>query len=310
MASGLAKQGMLPVFAVYDSFLQRGYDMLAQDVSLDKLHVVFAVDRTGLVGADGETHHGCIDYLSQIPDMTVLCPASFAELRSMLRTALYRCGGPVAVRYPRGGEGTYRDNCGDAPVSVLRQGADVSIVTYGILTEQALAAAELLAQEHIAAQVVKLNRVTPLDGDAVCGALAGVRRLVVLEDQLRRDTAARRTCVADAPGPDTRPARLSYRVLGEEDGRALVLIRLETGRTHQIRAQFSSRGLPLCGDAKYGAAPPGPLGLWSYRIAFCHPQTGRPLQFSHLPPAEDPWLPFQTALSQLQGGPHGQNERT
>lgn len=78
----------------------------------------------------------------------------------------------------------------------------------------------------------------------------------VLEDQLRRDTAARRTCVADAPGPDTRPARLSYRVLGEEDGRALILIRLETGRTHQIRAQFSSRGLPLCGDAKYGALLP------------------------------------------------------
>ena len=124
--------------------------------------------------------------------MTVLCPASFAELRSMLRTALYRCGGPVAVRYPRGGEGTYRDNCGDAPVSVLRQGADVSIVTYGILTEQALAAAELLAQEHIAAQVVKLNRVTPLDGDAVCGALADVRRLVVLEDQLRQGCVGQR----------------------------------------------------------------------------------------------------------------------
>ena len=124
--------------------------------------------------------------------MTVLCPASFAELRSMLRTALYRCGGPVAVRYPRGGEGTYRDNCGDAPVSVLRQGADVSIVTYGILTEQALAAAELLAQEHIAAQVVKLNCVTPLDGDAVCGALAGVRRLVVLEDQLRQGCVGQR----------------------------------------------------------------------------------------------------------------------
>lgn len=74
----------------------------------------------------------------------------------------------------------------------------------------------------------------------------------VLEDQLRRDTAARRTCVADAPGPDTRPARLSYRVLGEEDGRALVLIRLETGRTHQIRAQFRHAGCPLLGDGKYG----------------------------------------------------------
>ena len=74
----------------------------------------------------------------------------------------------------------------------------------------------------------------------------------VLEDQLRRDTAARRTCVADAPGPDTRPARLSYRVLGEEDGRALILIRLETGRTHQIRAQFRHAGCPLLGDGKYG----------------------------------------------------------
>ena len=74
----------------------------------------------------------------------------------------------------------------------------------------------------------------------------------VLEDQLRRDTAARRTCVADAPGPDTRPAQLSYRVLGEEDGRALVLIRLETGRTHQIRAQFRHAGCPLLGDGKYG----------------------------------------------------------
>lgn len=74
----------------------------------------------------------------------------------------------------------------------------------------------------------------------------------VLEDQLRRDSAARRTCVADAPGPDTRPARLSYRVLGEEDGRALVLIRLETGRTHQIRAQFRHAGCPLLGDGKYG----------------------------------------------------------
>ena len=74
----------------------------------------------------------------------------------------------------------------------------------------------------------------------------------VLEDQLRRDTAARRTCVADAPGLDTRPARLSYRVLGEEDGRALVLIRLETGRTHQIRAQFRHAGCPLLGDGKYG----------------------------------------------------------
>ena len=196
MSAGMAKQGMLPVFAVYDSFLQRGYDMLMQDVSLEGLHVVFAVDRAGLVGADGETHHGCMDFLSQIPGMTVLCPASFAELRHMLRTALYDCTGPVAIRYPRGGEGAYRGDCGDVPVSVLRQGADVCIVTCGVLVEQALAAAERLAEDHIAARVVKLNRAAPLDMDAVCAALDGAGRLVVLEDQLRQGCAGQRLAAA------------------------------------------------------------------------------------------------------------------
>ena len=141
----MAKQGLIPVFAVYDSFLQRGYDMLVQDMALEKLHGVLAVDRCGLVGADGETHHGCLDYLSQIPGMTVLAPASFAELRRMLRRAvLDMTTGPVAVRYPRGGEDGYDGDCGDEPVTVLRQGTDAAIVTYGILTGQALRAAELL----------------------------------------------------------------------------------------------------------------------------------------------------------------------
>ena len=196
MAAGMAKQGILPVFAVYDSFLQRGYDMLMQDVSLDGLHVVLAVDRTGLVGADGETHHGCMDYLSQIPGMTVLCPASFAELRHMLHTALYECTGPVAVRYPRGGEGAYREDCGDAPVSVLRQGTDACIVTYGVLVNQALEAAQRLANEGITVRGVKLNRVAPLEWDAVCSALDGASRLVVLEDQLRQGCVGQRLAAA------------------------------------------------------------------------------------------------------------------
>ena len=103
MAAGMAKQGMIPVFAVYSSFLQRSYDMLIHDVALQGLHVVLAVDRAGLVGADGATHHGCQDvgFLTQIPGFTVLCPASFQELRTMLRAAL-AMDGPVAVRYPRG----------------------------------------------------------------------------------------------------------------------------------------------------------------------------------------------------------------
>lgn len=193
MAGGMAKQGLIPVFAVYDSFLQRGYDMLIQDMALDKLHGVLAVDRCGLVGADGETHHGCLDYLSQIPGMTVLAPASFAELRRMLRRAvLDTTTGPVAVRYPRGGEDGYDGDCGDEPVTVLRQGTDAAIVTYGILTGQALWAAELLEKEGVSLRVVKLNRVAPLDGDGICRALDGVKRVVAAEDQLRAGAVGER----------------------------------------------------------------------------------------------------------------------
>ena len=192
MAGGMAKQGLIPVFAVYDSFLQRGYDMLVQDMALEKLHGVLAVDRYGLVGADGETHHGCLDYLSQIPGMTVLAHASFAELRRMLRRAVLDMTGPVAVRYPRGGEDGYDGDCGDEPVTVLRQGTDAAIVTYGILTGQALRAAELLEKEGVSLRVVKLNRVAPLDGDGICRALDGVKRVVAAEDQLRAGAVGER----------------------------------------------------------------------------------------------------------------------
>ena len=192
MAGGMAKQGLIPVFAVYDSFLQRGYDMLVQDMALEKLHGVLAVDRCGLVGADGETHHGCLDYLSQIPGMTVLAPASFAELRRMLRRAVLDMTGPVAVRYPRGGEDGYDGDCGDEPVTVLRLGTDAAIVTYGILTGQALRAAELLEKEGVSLRVVKLNRVAPLDGDGICRALDSVKRVVAAEDQLRAGAVGER----------------------------------------------------------------------------------------------------------------------
>ena len=183
MAAGMAKQGNIPVFAVYSSFLQRGYDMLLHDVALSNLHVVFGVDRAGLVGADGETHHGCFDpnYLAQIPGMTVLCPASFAELRTMLRKAVLELDGPVAVRYPRGGEEAYRGCSGDETASVLREGKDCTIVTYGTLVNEALAAADLLHEKGIAAEVVKLNRIAPLNTEDV-QVLRGTKCLLVLED--------------------------------------------------------------------------------------------------------------------------------
>ena len=184
MCAGMAQQGMVPVFAVYSSFLQRGYDMLLHDVALNHLHVVLGVDRGGLVGADGETHHGCFDsmYLSQVPGMTVLCPASFAELRRMLRRAGEELDGPVAVRYPRGGQGRYQDDGGDGTFVCLREGDDAAILTYGILVNQALDAAELLAQKGIRVRVVKLNQICPLDSKQVKDALSGTERLLVLED--------------------------------------------------------------------------------------------------------------------------------
>ena len=184
MSAGLASQGMIPVFAVYSTFLQRGYDELIHDVSLEQLHVVLAVDRAGLVGADGETHHGCFDvlFLSEIPGFTVLCPASFAELRSMLRQAVFELEGPVAVRYPRGGEGVFQADTSDKPIVSLRQGGDVTLVSYGILVNHLLEAADLLAADGIQAEIVKLNRVSPLEDETICAALGGRKRLLVLED--------------------------------------------------------------------------------------------------------------------------------
>lgn len=183
MAGGMAKQGMVPVFAVYSSFLQRGYDMLIHDVALQNLHVVFCVDRAGLVGSDGETHHGVFDvsYLSSVPDMTVLCPASYAELETMLRAAIYDINGSVAIRYPRGGEGKYTAS-NTAPETLLREGRDVTLVCYGIMTNEVLDAAERLAAEGISAEVIKLSRIKPPDFDLVMRSLRKTGKLLISED--------------------------------------------------------------------------------------------------------------------------------
>lgn len=184
MAAGLASQGMIPAFAVYSTFLQRGYDQLIHDVALEQLHVVLGVDRAGLVGADGETHHGCFDatYLSGIPGFTVLCPANFAELRSMVRQALFELQGPVAVRYPRGGEGRLREDTSGKSIVSLREGKDVTLVGYGIQVNHLLDAADQLAADGVQAEVVKLNQISPLGHDVVCSALGGRDMLLVLED--------------------------------------------------------------------------------------------------------------------------------
>lgn len=185
MAAGMAKQGMIPVFAVYSSFLQRSFDMLIHDVALQRLHVVLGVDRAGLVGADGATHHGTQDvgYLTQIPGMTVLCPASFEQLRSMLRAAIHiNTDGPVAIRYPRGKEGRPHSAWDGSPASVLRQGKDITLVSYGVMIDELLTAAEVLERNGISAEVIQLNRIAPLNAEAVLDSVRRTWRLLVLED--------------------------------------------------------------------------------------------------------------------------------
>lgn len=183
MAAGMAKQGMIPVFAVYSTFLQRGFDMLLHDVALQRLHVVLAVDRAGLVGSDGPTHHGCQDvgYLTQIPGMTVLCPACFEELKAMLRAAI-AMDGPVAVRYPRGSEGLQYPAWSGESASVLREGTDITLAAYGTLTDEICTAAELLEEQGVGAEVVKLSRIAPLDPEPVVESVKKTGRLLVLED--------------------------------------------------------------------------------------------------------------------------------
>ena len=187
MAAGMAKQGLKPVFAVYSTFLQRSYDMLIHDVSLEGLPLVLGVDRSGLVGADGETHQGLFGtgYLCQVPGMRVYAPASYAELRSMLAEALDGSG-PAAVCYPRGGEGDYKADNSGGDEALLRSGSDVTVVSYGIMVNEALKAADILAEMGISAEVVKLNRLEKADYPITCASAAKTRALIIAEESAER----------------------------------------------------------------------------------------------------------------------------
>lgn len=183
LASGLAAGGMKPVCAIYSTFLQRGFDQMIHDVAIRGLPVVFAVDRAGLVGSDGATHQGAFDvpYLRTIPGLKLYAPASFRELRSALRRAL-SCGGPAAVRYPRGGENRFFDDTMDVPEAKIKDGADATIAVYGILTGEALKAADKLASNGLSCDIVKLNSLTE---EAYPVLLESVRKtgyLLVAED--------------------------------------------------------------------------------------------------------------------------------
>ncbi|MBQ7740156.1 MAG: 1-deoxy-D-xylulose-5-phosphate synthase [Eubacterium sp.] len=184
-SSGLAKNGMVPVFAVYSTFLQRSYDQLIHDVAMQGLKVVFGIDRAGFVGADGESHQGVFDtaFLMSVPDLTVFAPTYYEELSSMLYQAIYKEKKAVALRYPRGCEKdmpegyTYeKDNYnlfGD-------ENKEVAIVTYGREFNECYAALGELDNAY----VIKLNRIKPLDA-SVCGYLYNAKRIIFFEEGIK-----------------------------------------------------------------------------------------------------------------------------
>ncbi len=191
-AAGMATEGWIPVVAIYSTFLQRAYDQILHDVCIQNLHVVFALDRAGLVGADGPTHHGAFDfaYMRSIPNMVVMAPKDENELRHMLKTAI-DYNGPIALRYPRG------DCWGveiDAEIrsveigkaEILRSGKDVVILGVGHAVIPALRAAADLAQLGIEAAVVNARFVKPLDSELLASVCAEIPRVITVEDHVRQ----------------------------------------------------------------------------------------------------------------------------
>lgn len=173
--SGLAMGGMIPVFAVYSTFLQRSYDQIIHDASIQQLHLVLAIDRAGIVGEDGKTHQGLFDtsFLNNIPNVTILCPSYFDELRFMLNDAVYRENKIVAVRYPRGRELYKPKNFlikNSRYVFFGNEKSDILIITYGRLFSFACECMERLEKQGISVCILKLNMVKPIDSEAIIGA--------------------------------------------------------------------------------------------------------------------------------------------
>ncbi len=186
-AAGLALGGMIPVVAVYSSFLQRAVDQIIEDVCLQNLHVIFAVDRAGLVGSDGETHQGCFDltYLSMIPNMTVMAPKNKWELSDMMKFAV-KYQGPIAIRYPRGeaydGLEEYREPICKGRSEVLFEGKDIALLAVGSMVKTGVQVRELLLKDGETPTLVNARFVKPLD-EKLLSRLAQKHKLFVTMEE-------------------------------------------------------------------------------------------------------------------------------
>ena len=195
-ATGLAVQGLVPVFAVYSTFLQRAYDEIVHDVALQNAHVIFAIDRAGIVGNDGETHQGIYDlsFLSHIPNLTIMAPKDGDELAKMLKYAIFEVKGPVAIRYPRGGY--VKSVCSEFSLDVknnneflnrsevLIKGKDLTIIGYGKMVKTAIQVAQLLKKQRIEAEVINLRFLKPIDKDTILKSIQKTKSFVTIEDNV------------------------------------------------------------------------------------------------------------------------------
>ncbi len=187
--AGLALGGLIPVFAVYSSFLQRAFDLILHDVCMQNLHVIFAIDRAGIVGSDGATHHGCFDltYLSMMPNMTVMAPKNKWELSDMLKFAV-AADGPLAIRYPRGeaydGLEDHRAPMEMGKAEVLYEGSDVALLAVGSMVKVGEEVREQLAALGIQATLVNMRFVKPFDKELIEKLQEDHKKFVTLEENV------------------------------------------------------------------------------------------------------------------------------
>lgn len=189
-AAGMALGGMIPVVAIYSSFLQRAVDQIIEDVCLQNLHVIFAIDRAGLVGSDGETHQGCFDlsYLSMIPNMTVLAPKNKWELSDMLKFAV-RYQSPIAIRYPRGeaydGLEEYREPMVYGKSELIFEGEETALLSVGSMVETAVEVREKLKADKINATLVNARFIKPLDTKILDRLALKHKKIVTMEENVK-----------------------------------------------------------------------------------------------------------------------------
>ncbi len=190
LAAGLACEGMIPVAAIYSTFLQRAYDQIIHDICIQKLPVFFCLDRAGIVGADGPTHQGLYDiaYLRCIPNMVIMAPKDEAELQQMVVTGINYQDGPIAMRYPRGngiGVPLMEEGWEELPIGkaeILRHGDDILLLGYGSMVQTASQAAEILSEHGIQATVINARFVKPLDTDLIFPLAKSIGKVVTLEE--------------------------------------------------------------------------------------------------------------------------------